>query len=383
MLSCFWTTYYFLFFLILEEISIFGEQLETKRPDLAIIGKKIESILQRKNLMEQKEVILTGDRPTGPLHLGHYVGSLENRVKLQNEHKTFIMLADLQAMTDNVDNPEKVRNNVLEVAFDYLAVGIDPKEATIFIQSQIPQIAELAIIYLNLVTVNRLKRNPTVKSEIKQRGFGENLTAGFLVYPVHQASDITIVKGTLVPVGEDQLPMIEQTNEIVRRFNFLYKTDVLQECKAVISKVKRLPGTDGKEKMSKSLGNAIFLKDDADTVSKKVMSMYTDPDHIRVEDPGKIEGNTVFSYLDVFDPDTTEVQKLKEHYQRGGLGDVKVKRRLIDVLNNFLEPIRSKRKEFEKDPEAVMKMLLDGCAHTRDVAAQTMQEVKQAIKLDY
>ena len=333
--------------------------------------------------MAQKEVILTGDRPTGTLHLGHYVGSLENRVKLQNEHKTFIMLADLQAMTDNVDNPEKVRNNVLEVAYDYLAVGIDPKKSTIFIQSQIPQIAELAITYLNLVTINRLKRNPTVKSEIKQRGFGENVTAGFLIYPVHQAADITIVKGTLVPVGEDQLPMIEQTNEIVRRFNFLYKTNVLKECKAIVAKVKRLPGTDGKEKMSKSLGNAIFLKDDADTVSKKVMSMYTDPGHIRVEDPGKIEGNTVFSYLDVFDPDKDEVQKLKDHYQRGGLGDVKVKKRLIDVLNNFLEPIRIKRKEFEKDPAAVMKIILDGTAHTRKVAVQTMGEVRKALKLDY
>jgi len=282
-----------------------------------------------------------------------------------------------------VDNPAKVRENLLEVAYDYLAVGIDPRKTTIFVQSQIPQIAELAILYLNLVTVNRLKRNPTVKTEIDQKGYGENLTAGFLMYPVHQAADITIVKATLVPVGEDQLPMIEQTNEIVRRFNFLYKSDVLQEVKAVISKVSRLPGIDGKAKMGKSLGNAIFLSDSADVVAQKVMSMYTDPDHIRVEDPGKIEGNTVFTYLDAFDPDTHAVEQLKEQYQKGGLGDVKVKRRLIDVLNTTLDPIRKRRQEVMQDPAAVMQVLFEGSLATREVAAQTMQEVIHALALDY
>jgi len=331
----------------------------------------------------KKEIILTGDRPTGPLHLGHYVGSLLNRVKLQSEHETFVMLADLQAMTDNVDNPQKVRQNVLEVAYDYLAVGIDPKVSTIFIQSLIPQIAELTILYLNLVTVNRLKRNPTVKTEIKQKGYGENVTAGFLMYPVHQAADITVVGGTLVPVGEDQLPIIEQTNEIIRRFNFLYKTDLLKEAKGLVSKIARLPGTDGKAKMSKSLGNAIFLSDDPDTVAKKVMSMYTDPDHIRVEDPGKVEGNTVFSYLDMFDPDKTEVQALKQQYRKGGLGDVKLKRRLIEVLNNLLEPIRERRKAFAKDPASVMQILLEGSKKTEAIAAKTMQSVRKVLKLDY
>jgi len=331
----------------------------------------------------KKEIILTGDRPTGPLHLGHYVGSLQNRVRLQNEHTTFVMLADLQAMTDNVDNPQKVRENVLQVAYDYLAVGIDPKKTTIFIQSLISQISELTIIYLNLVTVNRLKRNPTVKTEIKQKGYGENVTAGFLMYPVHQAADITVVGGTLVPVGEDQLPIIEQTNEIIRRFNFLYKTDLLKEAKGLVSKIARLPGTDGKTKMSKSLGNAIFLSDDPDTVAKKVMSMYTDPNHLRVQDPGKVEGNTVFSYLDMFDPDKAQVESLKQQYQKGGLGDVALKRRLIDVLNNLLEPIRERRKIFEKDPAGVMKILLGGSEKTRAVAEQTMQAIRKVLRLDY
>lgn len=333
--------------------------------------------------MENKDVILTGDRPTGPLHLGHYVGSLENRVTLQNDHKQFVMIADLQAMTDNFDNPEKIRENIVQVALDYISVGIDPKKSTIFIQSLVPQIAELTVLYLNLVTVNRLKRNPTVKSEIQQKGFGSNVTAGFLMYPIHQAADITVVKGTLVPVGQDQLPMIEQTNELVRRFNFLYKTDVLKETKAIVSKGKRLPGIDGKEKMSKSLGNAIFLSDDADVVSKKVMNMYTDPDHIRVQDPGKIDGNTVFSYLDLFDPEKDEVNKLKDHYKQGGLGDVKVKKRLIDVLNSFLDPIRAKRVEFAKDYGEVMKILIEGSSKVRAVASSTMIDVKKAMKLDY
>lgn len=333
--------------------------------------------------MSKKKVILTGDRPTGPLHLGHFVGSLQNRVNLQDEYKQFVMVADVQALTDNFDNPQKVRDNVLQVMLDYLAVSIDPQKTTIFIQSMIPQIAELTIFYLNFVTVNRLCRNPTVKTEIKQKGYGENVTAGFLMYPVHQVADITVVKGEVVPVGADQIPMIEQTNEVVRAFNRTYKTNVLVEAEALVPKISRLPGLDGKAKMSKSLGNAIFLSDDTDTVAKKVMSMYTDPNHIKVEDPGKIEGNTVFTYLDVFDSDKQKVQDLKDHYQRGGLGDVKVKRYLIDVLNNFLDPIRSRRIEFAKDPQQVMQLLLQGTAQTQEVAAQTMRDVKKAMKLDY
>lgn len=333
--------------------------------------------------MERKDIVLTGDRPTGPLHLGHYLGSLQNRVELQEKDKQFVMVADLQALTDNVDNPQKVRENVLEVLLDYLAVGIDPAKTTIFIQSLIPQIAELYVLYMNLVTINRLKRNPTVKAEIQQKGFGENLTAGFLTYPVHQACDITIVKGTLVPVGSDQLPMIEQTNEIARRFNHIYNADIFPEVKPIISSVPRLPGIDAKAKMSKSLGNAIFLSESADEVAKKVMGMYTDPDHIRVEDPGKIEGNVVFTYLDAFDPDKQKVQELKDHYQRGGLGDVKVKKYLIGVLNDFLEPIRKKRQVFAKDSKAVMDIALKGSEQVREIAAETMKEVKAAICLDY
>jgi tryptophanyl-tRNA synthetase len=333
--------------------------------------------------MAREKIILTGDRPTGPLHVGHYIGSLANRVVLQDQYKQYVMLADLQAMTDNFDNPQKVRENVLQVTLDYLAVGINPEKTTIFIQSMIPEIAELAILYLNLVTVSRLKRNPTVKTEIQQKGYGENLTAGFLMYPVHQAADITVVGGTLVPVGEDQIPMIEQTNEIVRSFNRIYQTDVLCEAEAFLSKAPRLPGTDGKAKMGKSLGNAIFLSDEADVVAKKVMSMYTDPDHIRASDPGKIEGNTVFTYLDVFDTDKDKVVQLKEQYQRGGLGDVIVKKYLTEVLNALLEPIRARRKEFAQEPKAVMDIVLKGTALTRDVAADTMRKVRKAIRLDY
>jgi tryptophanyl-tRNA synthetase len=332
--------------------------------------------------MEEK-VILTGDRPTGPLHLGHYVGSLMNRIEYQHMYKQYIMIADIQALTDNYEHPEKVRNNVMEVALDYLAVGIDPEKSTIFIQSLIPQIAELTILYLNLVTVNRLKRNPTVKAEIQQKGFEEHIPAGFLMYPVHQTADITCVKGNLVPVGEDQLPMLEQANEIVRAFNRIYKTNILKEIEYLPAKMPRLPGIDGKTKMSKSLGNAIFLSDSSDEVAKKVMSMYTDPDHMRVEDPGKIEGNTVFAYLDVFDPNKKEVEELKEHYIRGGLGDVKVKKRLIDVLNALLDPIRNRRAEWAKDPSRVMEILLNDTSKTREVAQITMQEVRAAMHLDY
>jgi len=333
--------------------------------------------------MAQKEIILTGDRPTGPLHLGHYVGSLLNRVALQDEYKQYVMLADVQALTDNYEHPEKVRQNVLQVALDYLAVGIDPNKTTIFIQSMIPEIAELTIFFLNFVSVARLKRNPTVKTEIKQKGYGEQVSAGFLMYPVSQAADITIVKGTLVPVGEDQLPMIEQTNELVRAFNRTYKTEVLKEAKALIPQVPRLPGIDGKAKMSKSLGNAIYLSDSADAIAKKVMQMYTDPDHIRVEDPGKVEGNVVFDYLTIFDQDQQEVERLKEHYQRGGLGDVKLKRRLIEVLDALIAPIRERRAHFAQDPEAVMQHVLKGTQETRAVCAQTMKEVRAAMHLDY
>lgn len=331
----------------------------------------------------ERTIILTGDRPTGPLHLGHYVGSLINRVRLQHEYTQYIMIADMQALTDNADNPQKVHDNVLEVAFDYLAVGIDPNISTIFIQSLIPQIAELTIIYLNLVTVNRLRRNPTVKTEIEQKGFAEHVPAGFLIYPVHQAADISIVKGTLVPVGEDQLPVIEQANELIRAFNRTYNTHVLSEAKGLVSQVPRLPGFDGKAKMSKSLGNAIFLSDSADEIKRKVMAMYTDPDHVRVEDPGKVEGNMVFTYLDAFGTDTATIEAMKEHYARGGLGDVKVKKYCIDVLNDLLEPIRMRRAEYAQYPQDVMRMLLQGTEKVRHVAERTMHEVKQAMHLVY
>lgn len=331
----------------------------------------------------QKTIVLTGDRPTGPLHLGHYVGSLANRVLLQDQAQQYILIADLQALTDNVDNPAKVRANVLEVALDYLAVGIDPAKSTIFIQSMIPQIAELTIIYLNLVTVNRLQRNPTIKAEIAQKKFGEGVTAGFLMYPVHQAADITIVKANTVPVGEDQLPMIEQTNEIVRSFNRLYAGEVLVEAKGMISHIPRLPGIDGSAKMSKSLGNAIFLSNGPDEVAKGVMAMYTDPEHIRVTDPGKVEGNTVFTYLDIFGTDKTKIAQMKEHYQAGGLGDVVVKKYLIDVLNAFLDPIRARRAHYAEDREYVMKIVLDGTRKTYAVAEDTLAEVKKAVGLVY
>jgi len=331
----------------------------------------------------KKNIVLTGDRPTGPLHLGHYVGSLLNRLHLQEKYQQFVMLADVQALTDNFDNPEKIRQNIFEVTCDYLAVGIDPSKTTIFIQSYIPQIAELTIFYLNLVTENRLKRNPTLKSEILQKGYGDNLTMGFLIYPISQVADITFLRANLVPVGEDQLPMIEQTNEIVRAFNRTYQTDVLIEAEAIISPVPRLPGTDGKNKMGKSLGNAIFLSDTADEIVKKVRSMYTDPDHLKISDPGKIEGNTVFSYLDVFDPDKAEVERLKEHYQRGGLGDVVLKRRLTDVLDTILKPIRDRRKEFYSNKDYVYKILEEGTRHTEDLARERMKMIRKAMKINY
>ncbi|HEX2977745.1 MAG TPA: tryptophan--tRNA ligase [Candidatus Babeliales bacterium] len=333
--------------------------------------------------MSKEKIVLTGDRPSGPLHIGHYVGSLANRLILQQKYKQYVMIADVQALTDNFETPQKVRENVVEVALDYLAVGIDPEKTTIFIQSMIPEIADLTIYYLNLVTVNRLRRNPTVKAEIQQKGYGENVTAGFLMYPVSQAADITCVRANIVPVGEDQLPMIEQTNEIVRTFNRIYRSEALVEVEAMVPKFARLPGIDGKAKMSKSLGNAIYLSDPADVVQKKVMSMYTDANHLRVEDPGQIEGNTVFEYLDAFDPDVVSVEKMKEHYRKGGLGDVVVKRRLLEVMQAFLEPVRRRRAELAGDKNAVMQILKKGTEETREVAAQTLAHVKKAMHLDY
>ena len=333
------------------------------------------------------KVILTGDRPTGRLHLGHYIGSLKNRVELQNsgEYDTFIMIADIQALTDNAKNPTKVHDNVLEVALDYLAVGIDPTKSTIFIQSQIPALSELTVYYMNLVSLSRLERNPTVKTEIKSKEFGEGVPVGFVVYPISQAADITAFKANLVPVGADQAPMIEQTREIVRSFNATYG-DTLIEPEALIpsdATSQRLPGIDGSAKMSKSLNNGIYLSDDSDTLRSKVMSMYTDPDHIRIEDPGKIAGNMVFTYLDIFATDKEKVAEMKEHYQRGGLGDVAVKKYLFEVLDELLTPIRGRREELAKDPEAIRQILLEGSAKANVVANQTLREVRAAIGLNY
>lgn len=330
-----------------------------------------------------KKIVLTGDRPTGKLHLGHYVGSLQNRIKLQDQYDTcFYMIADIQALTDNADKPEKVRNNVLEVTLDNLAAGLDPQKTTFFIQSQVPEIAELTVLFLNLVTLARLKRNPTVKNEMKQKGYGENVPVGFLSYPVSQAADILFCKGTIIPVGEDQLPVIEQANEIVEKFNALYgKT--FSKIQPMLSDAPRLVGIDGNAKASKSLGNAIYLDDSLEEIGRKVMSMYTDPNHIRVNDRGKIKGNVVFSYLDIFDSDKKEVLKLKKQYQTGGLGDVVVKKRLIGVLENIIGPIRTKRRELAKDPERAFKILEEGTEKTRLTARETMKEVRRSIRIDY
>lgn len=336
--------------------------------------------------MNNLNTILTGDRPTGQLHLGHYVGSLKTRVAMQEdvENKLFIMVADVQALTDNAKNPEKVAKNVLQVALDYLAVGLDPKKSILFVQSQIPELAELTMYYANLVSVNRLKRNPTVKAEIEQKQFGEGVPTGFFIYPISQAADITAFKANLVPVGEDQKPMLEQTQEIVHSFNTTYR-EVLVNPKAVLPPkgMGRLPGIDGNGKMSKSLGNGIYLADSADTLKKKVMSMYTDPNHIHVEDPGNVEGNMVFTYLDVFGEDKAYIEELKNHYRQGGLGDVKIKRYLIDVLEATFGPIRARREELAKDPEYVMSVLQQGSEKAREVSAQTLSEVKQAMGIQY
>ncbi len=343
------------------------------------------------------KIILTGDRPTGRLHVGHYVGSLRRRVELQNSgeyDKIYIMIADAQALTDNFDNPEKVRQNIIEVALDYMSCGLDPTKSNLFIQSQVSELTELTFYYMNLVTVSRLQRNPTVKNEIQLRNFEASIPVGFFTYPISQASDITAFKATTVPVGEDQLPMLEQAREIVRKFNSIY-APVLVEPEALIpdnEACKRLPGTDGKAKMSKSLGNCIYLADDPDEVKTKIMNMYTDPLHLKVSDPGHLEGNTVFIYLDAFCkdehferylPEYANLNELKEHYQRGGLGDMKVKRFLNNVMQETLEPIRNRRKELEKDIPAVFDVLKAGTEVARETAAQTLSEVKSAMKINY
>lgn len=345
-----------------------------------------------------KKIILTGDRPTGKLHMGHYVGSLKRRVELQNSGEfddIYIMIADAQALTDNFDNPEKVRQNIIEVALDYLSVGLDPTKSTLFIQSMVPQLTELSFYYMNLVTVSRVQRNPTVKSEIQMRGFGGSIPVGFFCYPISQAADITAFKATLVPVGEDQLPMLEQTKEIVRSFNRIYNTDALVEPDIMLPDndiCRRLPGTDGKAKMSKSLGNCIYLSDDEKTAQQKIMNMYTDPTHIKVSDPGHLEGNTVFTYLDAFSkpedfakylPEYENLDELKEHYTRGGLGDVKIKRFLNSIVQAELEPIRARRREYEKDIAAVYDILKAGSDKAREVAEATLQDVKNAMQINY
>ena len=347
--------------------------------------------------MANEKIILTGDRPTGKLHVGHYVGSLKRRVELQNSgqfDKIFIMIADAQALTDNADNPEKVRQNIIEVALDYLSCGLDPEKSNLFIQSQIPELCELSFYYMNLVTVSRLQRNPTVKSEIQMRNFETSIPVGFFTYPISQAADITAFKATTVPVGEDQLPMLEQTKEIVRKFNSVYD-EVLIEPDILLPDNKaclRLPGTDGKAKMSKSLNNCIYLSDSEKDVKTKIMGMFTDPNHIRVEDPGKVEGNPVFIYLDAFSkpehfaeylPDYANLQELKDHYSRGGLGDVKVKKFLNNVMQEELAPIRSRRAEYEKDIPEIYNILKKGSEVAREKAAQTLSEVKSAMKINY
>lgn len=331
----------------------------------------------------QQHTILTGDRPTGPLHLGHYVGSLKARVELQHLHKQFILIADSQALTDNMGTPQKVSDNVYEVLLDYLAAGIDPSLSTIFVQSQIPELAELSMLLMNLVTVSRLERNPTIRHEIQLRGFERDIPAGFLTYPVAQAADITAFNATLVPVGEDQKPMIEQTNELVHKFNTLVGKPVLTPCSILLSETSRLPGIDGKAKMSKSLGNAIALGASAKEVKNAVHMMYTDPNHIRVEDPGTVEGNVVFLFLDAFDGNPDEVAELKAHYRRGGLGDSVVKRRLEERLQALLEPIRAKREALAQDRGYLRDVLRSGTFAAREVAASTTANVRKALGLSY
>ena len=346
--------------------------------------------------MEQKQIILTGDRPTGKLHVGHYVGSLKERVKLQNSGKfdeIYIMIADAQALTDNAEHPEKVRQNIIQVALDYLACGLDPEKSTIFIQSMVPELTELSFYYMNLVTVSRLQRNPTVKNEIKEKSFEKSIPVGFFCYPISQAADITAFKANIIPVGNDQLPMLEQTNEIVSSFNRIYG-ETLVPCKAILNENKiaqRLPGLDGNAKMSKSLNNGIYLSDPSDVIYKKVMSMYTDPNHIKVEDPGKVEGNMVFTYLDVFSSDEQiskyseyrTLDEMKKAYEKGGLGDVKIKKVLYNILEEILSPIREKRKYYEEHLDEVYNILKEGTNKANEKANKTLKEVKKAIMIDF
>ena len=367
----------------------------------SFVSKKMCTFVANLNSKTKKDmgkVILTGDRPTGKLHLGHYVGSLRRRVELQNAgdyDRMFVFMADVQALTDNADNPEKIRQNIIEVALDYLAAGLDPEKCVLFIQSQIPELAELTTYLMNLVSVSRVQRNPTVKTEVKMRGFeGESIPLGFFCYPVSQAADITLFKATTVPAGEDQEPMLEVTRELARRFNQTY-AEVLVEPNILLPEnltARRLPGTDGKEKMSKSLGNCIYLSDSADDVWQKVRSMYTDPEHINLNDPGHVEGNAVFTYLDAFScdadfaefwPEYQNLDELKDHYRRGGLGDMKCKKFLNQVLNKFLEPMRARRAEFEKDIPEIYNILKKGTEQAREVGAQTMDEVRKAMRIDY
>jgi tryptophanyl-tRNA synthetase len=330
-----------------------------------------------------KKRILTGDRPTGPLHLGHYVGTLFNRVRLQHEYDSYIEIADVQALTDNFDNPQKVRDNVTEVVKDYLAVGLDPNVITIFVQSLVPQIAELTIFFSNLISISRLQRNPTIKEEIREKGMdADSVTFGFLGYPVSQAADIMVVNANLVPVGEDQAPVVEVTRDIVVRFNNIYG-ETLNVPELMIGHVARLPGTDGMAKMGKSAGNAIFLGDDAKTVERKVMSMYTDPTRLRATDPGHVEGNPVFTYHDAFNPDKEEVDEMKRLYRIGGIGDVAVKRSLVKALNTFLDPIRERRAEYESKPEMIREIIMEGTRKVRKVGDETMSLVRHAMKIDY
>ncbi len=334
-------------------------------------------------MTDKTKVLLTGDRPTGKLHLGHYVGSIQNRVKLQGEYdKAFYMVADVQGLTDNAENPEKVRNNVLEVVLDNMACGLDPAKTTFFIQSEVPEIAELTVFFLNLVTLARLKRNPTVKDEMTQKGYGEDVNAGFLIYPVSQAADILAFKANVIPVGVDQVPHIEQTNDILQKFNSIYG-EVFSKVDVKLSETSRLVGMDGNAKMSKSLGNSIELSDSNEVIEKKVMQMYTDPTHIHVQDPGKVEGNVVFQYLDIFDPNKEEVAELKAQYQKGGLGDVVIKKRLIGILQELITPIREKREELAKNPEQIMAILKEGTEKARETARKTLLEVKEAMKINY
>ena len=367
----------------------------------SFVSKKMCTFVANLNSKTKKDmgkVILTGDRPTGKLHLGHYVGSLRRRVELQNAgdyDRMFVFMADVQALTDNADNPEKIRQNIIEVALDYLAAGLDPEKCVLFIQSQIPELAELTTYLMNLVSVSRVQRNPTVKTEVKMRGFeGESIPLGFFCYPVSQAADITLFKATTVPAGEDQEPMLEVTRELVRRFNQVY-AEVLVEPNILLPEnltARRLPGTDGKEKMSKSLGNCIYLSDSADDVWQKVRSMYTDPEHVNLNDPGHVEGNAVFTYLDAFScdadfaefwPEYQNLDELKDHYRRGGLGDMKCKKFLNQVLNKFLEPMRARRAEFEKDIPEIYNILKKGTEQAREVGTQTMDEVRKAMRIDY